>query len=175
MASNSICACAHCTQPLCNRVRTGLLLGYPVCCVRAYANKQLTDTQSIAEKKKQLEIEELYSDELDWFETKIGWGVTKQTKRGIDVYIRGGLTNSCGLANFEPCFECQHIILHQVLEGRQKLDLTRKQAFRRAISQIITRRRTWSVTYEPTVQEIQTRFCKVSDQEVFEVLSTVKK
>ncbi len=163
----SHCSCEHCTQPLADRVRTGLLLGYPKCCVKAYAHYELGIPQDPVE---QARVETLYSEELDWFESKMGWGKTKQTRRGIDVYIKGGLTHCCKMRDWSPCFTCQHIMLHTVLEGRHKMGLNRKGAFIRAASQIVTARRTWSIDNEPSMKELRTRFHEVSEKEVSALL-----
>jgi len=65
--------------------------------------------------------------------------------------------------------------MHQVLEGRQKLGLKRREAFKRAANMIITKLRTWTITYEPSVEEIRARFSEVPDALVAEVLRPYRK
>ena len=170
-----MCRCDHCQQPLSERVRTGLLLGYPACCVQDYAIRSLSKKLTAADLKKQEAVEELYSQELDWYEDRMGWGLTRETLRDIEVFIIGRLRHEAKIDNFRPCHRCQHMLLHAMLEGINRLGLKRKDASIRAANQMITKLRSWPIGYEPSNVELRKRFSEVPNSVVDEVLKPYRK
>ena len=152
-----MCLCGYCRQSEDKVKQTGLLLGYPECCVAEFIRdkKPFNEREPRPEgyHKKREQLGNLYQEELTWFyDTQVLFG-----KDPLKSWVGGCFEQYVGLKDFGPCFECQLVVVHQFLEGT-KMGLEKKEAFCRAANMIITKKRVWPLDYCPPLPEIRKYF-----------------